>query len=156
VLRIGDVAEATGLTQRAIRYYEELGLLETAARRNGANRRYEQHEVERLALIKRLREDVGLSLAEVQMYLDVEDLRDVLKSEFDATAEPAQQLTLLDRAEPIIRRRVALLERKVALIAALRAEDVARLERITTLRRDLTQSLAREPHGSLSPATVTH
>jgi hypothetical protein len=36
LLRIQDVAADTGLTTRAIRYYEELGLLEPAARSDGA------------------------------------------------------------------------------------------------------------------------
>ena len=136
MLRIGDAAEATGLTQRAIRYYEEFGLLEPAERRTGANRRYDQADLERLELIKRLREDVGLSLAEIRTFLEVEDLRRVLKSEYDASDDPAAQLAVLDRAEPIVRRRVAMLERKLALVAALRAEDEARLDRIAALRRE--------------------
>ena len=89
LLRIGDVAEATGLTQRAIRYYEEYGLLEPASHPSGANRRYEQDDLERLQLIKRLREDVGLSLAEIRTYLEVEDVRRVLKTEYDAAVDPA-------------------------------------------------------------------
>jgi DNA-binding transcriptional MerR regulator len=134
VLRIGDVADATGLTQRAIRYYEECGLLKPASRRSGANRRYDDDDVEQLHLIKRLREDVGLSLAEIRTYLEVEDLRRVLKSEYHAADDPAVQLAVLDRAEPVVRRRVALLDRKLAVVAALRAEDLARLERIAALR----------------------
>jgi DNA-binding transcriptional MerR regulator len=136
VLRIGDVAEATGLTQRAIRYYEELNLLAPAERRSGANRRYDQDDLERLQLIKRLREDVGLSLAEIHTYLEVEDVRRAIRSEYQAAVDPAVQLALLDRAEPILRRRVAMLEHKLLCVAALRAEDEASLARIADLRRD--------------------
>jgi DNA-binding transcriptional MerR regulator len=145
VLRIGDVAETTGLTQRAIRYYEEVGLLEPAERRSGANRRYDQADLERLKLIKRLREDVGLSLAEIRTFLEVEDLRRSLKFEYDASAAPAEQLAILDRAEPVVRRRVAMLERKLALVASLRAEDEARLDRIAALRRAQHARVARSP-----------
>jgi DNA-binding transcriptional MerR regulator len=143
VLRIGDVALATGLTPRAIRYYEELGLLEPTPRASGGNRRYDHDEVLRLQLIKRLREDVGLSLGEIKTYLDVEDVRQVVKSEYAATADPSLQLALLERAEPVIRQRLAMLDRKLAIVAALRAEDATILERIATIRRQL-----------LNPATL--
>ena len=141
LLRIGDVAELTDLTPRAIRYYEEYGLLRPAERRTGANRRYDRDDLERLRLIKRLREDVGLSLAEITTYLEVEDSRRVLKSEYHAAADPAGQLAVLDRAEPVVRRRVAMLERKLALVAALRAEDEAWLNRIAVLRHEQQATL---------------
>jgi DNA-binding transcriptional MerR regulator len=145
LLRIGDVAQATGLTQRAIRYYEEYGLLRPAERRTGANRRYAQDDLERLQLIKRLREDVGLSLAEITTYLEVEDIRQVLRSEYHAAAEPAGQLDVLDRAAAVVRRRIAMLERKLALVIALRAEDEARLDHIATLRREQLERLGGVP-----------
>ena len=142
LLRIGDVAEATDLTQRTIRYYEEYGLLETATRREGANRRYDQDDLERLQLIKRLRQDVGLSLAEIKTYLEIEEMRRVFKSEYIAAVDPAAQLAVLDRAEPVVRRRLAMLEHKLALVAALRSEDEASLERIAVLRQQQLSRLA--------------
>src|ERR1700681_1888719 len=119
MVRIGDVAEFTGLTQRAISGYEECGVPRPAEGRSGANRRYEQDDLERLQLIKRLREDVGLSLAEIRTYLEVEDIRQVLRSEYHAAAEPAGQLAVLDRAEAVVRRRIGMLERKLTLVTAL-------------------------------------
>jgi DNA-binding transcriptional MerR regulator len=136
LLRIGDVADATHLTPRAIRYYEEYGLLKPAARPQGANRRYDSDDLQRLLLIKRLREDVGLSLAEITTYLEIEDLRHVLKSEYAAAADPRQQLSVLDRAEPVVRRRLDMLNHKLATVAGLCAEDEARLNQITAARRD--------------------
>jgi DNA-binding transcriptional MerR regulator len=139
VLRIGDVAEATGLTQRAIRYYEELGLLTPADRATGANRRYSESDIERLRLIKRLREDIGLRLAEVRRYLELEDMRRELKSEYVSTDDRSEQLALLDRVEPIIRQRMAMLEHKLELVSALHAEDQSSLERIARLRAQQQQ-----------------
>jgi DNA-binding transcriptional MerR regulator len=47
--RIGEVAERVGVTTRTIRYYEELGLLGTAAGRSkGAHRLYNDADVSRL------------------------------------------------------------------------------------------------------------
>jgi DNA-binding transcriptional MerR regulator len=135
--RIGDAAEATGLTPRAIRYYQELGLLEPAAHVSGANRRYDAEDIERLKLIKRLREVVGLSLAEVRTYLEAESERRAISREFHATTDPTRQRQLLDAGEPVLRRRVELLERKLASVEALLDEDRQRLNRVRQLREEL-------------------
>ena len=132
--RIGDVAEATGLTPRAIRYYEEIGLLKPAAHVSGANRRYDEEDAERLHLIKRLREVVGLGLADVRTYLETEDERRALKHEYEATDDPARRSQLLDRVEPILGRRVELLERKLYTVLSLLDEERARIARVRTLR----------------------
>jgi DNA-binding transcriptional MerR regulator len=133
--RIGDVAAATGLTPRAIRYYEQLGLLKPAAHVTGANRRYDEEDLERLRLIKRLREVVGLSLADVQTFLETEAERRVLSREYQATSDPIRQTELLDRVEPILKRRVDLLQRKLASVQQLLDEERERLERVNALRR---------------------
>jgi len=143
--RIGEAAEATGLTPRAIRYYQELGLLEPAAHVSGANRRYDDEDIERLRLIKRLREVVGLSLAEVRTYLEAESERRALSREFHATTDPIRQYQLLDAGEPVLRRRVDLLERKLASVEALLDEDRQRLNRVRQLREELTPGVEKTP-----------
>ena len=62
-LTIGDVAEHTGLTQRTLRYYEELGLLDPP-RDTGGRRRYDAAAIDRLYRIRLLR-DLGTPLADV-------------------------------------------------------------------------------------------
>ena len=135
--RIGEAAEATGLSQRAIRYYQELGLLKPAAHVTGGNRRFDDEDLERLQLIKQLREVVGLSLAEVQSFLETENERRVLRSEYYATTDPARRREVLDQIEPILVRRVELLTSKLASVQALLSEERARLERLEALRREL-------------------
>ena len=52
-MRIGDIAEQAGVSTRALRYYEEQGLL--PARRTASGQRvYEQAAVERVQLIQQL------------------------------------------------------------------------------------------------------
>jgi DNA-binding transcriptional MerR regulator len=135
--RIGEAAEATGLTPRAIRYYEEIGLLKPAAHVSGGNRRYDNEDLQRLTLIKQLREVVGLGLAEVQEFLETETVRRELSRQYHATHDPTRQAELLDRVEPILRRRVDLLERKLDKVQALLDEEQARLERARALRDQL-------------------
>ncbi len=69
-LSSGDLARATGNTVRAIRFYEEEGLLRPAEVSDGGHRRYTGDELERLRLITDLRE-LGLSLCEIRSLLEI-------------------------------------------------------------------------------------
>jgi len=131
--RIGDVAAATGLTPRTIRYYEEVGLVKPAAHVSGANRRYDDEDLERLKLIKRLREVVGLTLGEIHAFVETEDERRVLKAEYQTTTDPIRRAEVLRRSEPVLQRRVSLLEGKLSSVQSLLDEERARLERVHTL-----------------------
>lgn len=62
---IGEACQATGLSARTVRYYEERGLLPGVRRRAGGRRVYGPHELERLRFIQRLKK-LGLRLAEIK------------------------------------------------------------------------------------------
>lgn len=71
---IGEAARASGLSIKAIRYYEEIGLIPKATRRNGAartggHRLYDCGEIRRLRFIRHGRL-LGLSLEEVGELLE--------------------------------------------------------------------------------------
>lgn len=66
-LTIGEVAEATGLSGSAIRYYERVGLLERPAREGGW-RRYDRSAVRLLNAI-RFAKRAGFSLDEIRTLL---------------------------------------------------------------------------------------
>ncbi|WP_166847653.1 MerR family transcriptional regulator [Isoptericola sp. BMS4] len=52
-MRVGELAARTGVSVRALRYYEEQGLL-TAGRSPGGQRHYARGAVDRVVLIQRL------------------------------------------------------------------------------------------------------
>ncbi|GAA4426754.1 MerR family transcriptional regulator [Georgenia halophila] len=54
-MQIGEVAERTGLSQRTIRYYGEVGLAEPSRRTAGGFRLYTEADVEKLELIKKMK-----------------------------------------------------------------------------------------------------
>lgn len=61
---IGELAKKTGLSIKAIRFYEEIGLL-PEAQRKGRYRIYQQQDIEVLLLIKDAKQ-VGASLAQLR------------------------------------------------------------------------------------------
>jgi MerR family copper efflux transcriptional regulator len=65
LLRVGDIARATGKTVRAIHLYEELGLLRPATRSSGGFRLYDPSAVERVRWIESLHQ-LGFSLQEMR------------------------------------------------------------------------------------------
>jgi DNA-binding transcriptional MerR regulator len=95
LLRIQEVAEETGLTPRSIRYYEERGLLRPAARSEGAYRLYDASDLEQLRLIKGLRDDAGLSIADIGQILEDEESRRRTRAALKVTDDPAERRRIL-------------------------------------------------------------
>lgn len=79
VFRIGDLAKEFGVTLRALRFYEDRGLLEP--KRSGSTRLYSLEDRQRLKLIL-LSKRVGFSLVEIQEILSVHDSEHVTKDSF--------------------------------------------------------------------------
>lgn len=69
-LGIQEVARQLGLTQRALRFYEDKGLIEP--QRQGANRVYSRREVGRIQLVQRGKR-LGFSIREIKEFLDLYD-----------------------------------------------------------------------------------
>ncbi len=68
--QIGELANSLELSPRTIRYYEEIGLLDSVKRVEGTRRVYTDKDLQRLKFIKRLK-DLGLTLSEM---LELEDI----------------------------------------------------------------------------------
>ncbi len=71
-LRIGDLAEASGLSLRTIRHYDEVGLLRPTSRSAGGFRLYTAADLDRLLLIRRMK-PLGFTLEQMHELLDVID-----------------------------------------------------------------------------------
>eukprot|EP00913_Durusdinium_trenchii_P021378 g20091.t1 len=65
MLTIGALSKRTGVKVPTIRYYEQMGLLAPAGRTEGNQRRYERHDLERLAFIRHAR-DLGLDIPAIR------------------------------------------------------------------------------------------
>ena len=69
---IGQVAERSGFSASALRYYEELGLIAPAARTEAGYRLYDDRALSRLAFVARAKQ-LGCSLSEITDLLRVWD-----------------------------------------------------------------------------------
>ncbi len=67
--RIGVLAAATGLSVRALRHYDEIGLLAASGRSDAGHRLYSAEDIERLYRIRLLR-GLGVALPEIGRALD--------------------------------------------------------------------------------------
>ncbi|MEU1840369.1 MerR family transcriptional regulator [Micromonospora chersina] len=88
LMQIGEAAERIGLSIRTIRHYEEAGLIVPSARSEGGFRLYTEPDLERLAVVKRMK-PLGFTLDEMRDLLAVLDAL--------ATADDEERRTLLDR-----------------------------------------------------------
>ena len=151
-LRIGDVASRTGLTQRTIRYYEELGLLSPATRTQGDFRLFGERDILRLEKIVKLRELFGLSLAEIRDTIVAEEALDQLRSEYKETEDVAVKIEKLDHAQQLVRSQLALLDRKFTQMQELKGELEARLARYAVKRVELETALPDTPSATVVEA----
>src|SRR4249920_2863319 len=119
LLRINQVAAETGLTARAIRYYEEMGLLEPAARSDGDYRLYDDSDLERLQFIRSLRDDAGFSLAQIGQLLEDEQARERNRERYRQTGDPAERRALIADARGRVDRQIEILEAKARRLAEM-------------------------------------
>ncbi|HEY1514163.1 MAG TPA: MerR family transcriptional regulator [Gaiellaceae bacterium] len=100
-LSIGDVARRSGKAASAIRYYEEVGLVDAPERVSG-RRRYDPEVVRRLAVIETAQR-AGLNLDEIRLLLNAtpsdgaatEHLRVVAEQKLPALREAIERAELV-------------------------------------------------------------
>lgn len=110
-MNIGQVSDASGVSQRMIRHYEKIGLIPHAPRRDSGYRDYSDADLHRLRFIANAR-DLGFPIEEIRVLLELWSDRDRSSAEVKALATAradelgrkalaleAMRRTLLDLAE---------------------------------------------------------
>jgi DNA-binding transcriptional MerR regulator len=122
-MQIGEAADRVGLSIRTIRHYEDAGLIVPSARSEGGFRLYTEADLDRLAVVKRMK-PLGFTLNEMRELLGILDAL--------ATAGPQ------DSARPALLDRLAMFgEAALARVRGLR-EQLATAEGFAlTLREQL-------------------
>ena len=119
-MRIGDAAAAAGTTPRALRFYEDNGLLSPPHRTRAGQRVYGPREVARLRAIRELL-SLGLTVADIRNCADRLDLL-----EGDALP-PYGGPGACASPTGIVQRRIAVLDEEIARLTALRDQLAARI-----------------------------
>ncbi|MFF4400832.1 MerR family transcriptional regulator [Streptomyces sp. NPDC001480] len=115
-MRIGELAAATGASPRALRHYEQAGLITSERAANGY-RAYDAGAVLRVRNIRNLL-DAGLTLDDVRAFLPCLD--------GDVTAQPVSAKGLR-----IARDRLAVIDARIAAQVAVRDRLAAALREVT-------------------------
>jgi len=136
-LQIGEAASRTGLTQRTLRYYEELGLLKPASRMEGGFRLYSPDDMERIEYIKNLRDVLGFSLAEIKDMVEAEETRDQLRAELQHSEDPAHRRARLLKLKEVALRQMRIVSEKRQRLKDMRAGIQGRIDRIDGLLQEI-------------------
>ena len=129
LLRIQEAARSVGLTPRAIRHYEDMGLLRPG-RSDGAYRLYTPADLERLLTIRALRDDAGFSVTDIAELLDDDEHRDRATQEWQSTDDPSEQRRIARDRLARLDRRLELLDLKIVRLTAMANDARSRRKRV--------------------------
>lgn len=108
VISISELAIELGITTRTLRYWEEVGIIESVERQDGQTRGYTPYYVRRIKFILKLKE-LGLTIKELQ------DL-------YEAYGSAKQTERMIPRLVEILDRHVVKLDDKISQLSSLRQD----------------------------------
>ena len=138
LLSIGAAAAQAGVTERALRYYQELGLLNPAGHTKGGMRRYSQADLDRVARIRELQLLLGLNLDEIAGVLRNEDRSGEIRAAYyDKTTGREERQRLLLESLGLAGELRSTVEAKRAALDSFLADLDARIARINAALEEL-------------------
>jgi MerR family transcriptional regulator, repressor of the yfmOP operon len=144
LLQIGEVAEKLGLTQRALRYYEERGLIPPPSRMSGGFRLYTPDELARIERVIQLKNVLGFSLEGIKRIFDAEETKEHLRDEYRQHPDAASRHRKLEGLMIVTEEQVAIINSRIAALEQMRAELEEKLNhyrtRLAEIERETAQS----------------
>lgn len=125
IIAIGDLAKSIGLTTRTLRYWEEVGIIESEERADGAIRGFSPYYVRRIKFIMKLKE-LGLTIREMQ------DL-------YVAYGEAKETDQMIPKLIAILDKHTRVLDEKVAKLHSLKKDIVEYRQRMASKHSNSTQ-----------------
>lgn len=95
LLGIGEAAARAGVSERALRYYQQIGLITPCGHTPGGLRRYSEDNLARVARIRELQSLLGFNLEEVRAVLANEDRLAELRRAYKASGTDQRRTELI-------------------------------------------------------------
>jgi len=114
---ISELSTTLGLTTRTLRYWEEVGIIESAERADGAARGYTPYYVRRIKFVMKLKH-LGLTIKEMQ-------------SLYSFYGDAKQTDMMIPALIKTLDEHIATLDKRVANLTALRKEIMEYRQRMT-------------------------
>jgi len=127
--QIGELANLLNMSPRTIRYYEEIGLLNSVKRVEGGKRVYTDKDIQRLKFIARLKH-LGLTLSEMNELEDIYQIHRTNKKVLPRLLELLEtHVSKIDeRINQLVRLKSDVLEYKKKIYQKLNVEMTSRKE----------------------------
>jgi MerR family transcriptional regulator, repressor of the yfmOP operon len=134
LLGIGAAAAAAGVSERALRYYQQLGLIVPSCTTPGGLRRYSAENLARVARIRELQTLLGLNLDEIAMVLRNEDrMAEIRRAYQDERTSDDERLRLTREGLVLLEGLRETVETKRAALDSFLADLEARIGRARDL-----------------------
>jgi MerR family transcriptional regulator, repressor of the yfmOP operon len=151
--QIGEVCQRTGLTQRTLHYYDEIGILVPSERLNGGQRLYSAADLERIDRIKNLKQLLGLSLSEIKRILDADEARQHHLATAEREHDPARRRHAIESAILVTEQQLLSVREKAHQLLRLQRQlerEVRELRQLAGSAAEPTQPMGREQIGGRS------
>ena len=143
-MRIGKAAEVTGVTKRALRYYEEKELLPAPTRLEGGFRLYSPDDIERIVRIKEIQELLGFSLGDIKKMLEAEDVKTEIRENWTEHVGATAKASAVRIAREVTLNQIALIEQKMTKMEEMKIHLTERLSRYDELLRVYAEEISKK------------
>jgi MerR family transcriptional regulator, repressor of the yfmOP operon len=148
LLGIGVAAERAGVSQRALRYYQQLGLITPCGYTPGGLRRYSEADLARVARIRQLQDLLGLNLDEIAVVLRGEDrMAEIRLAYHDEGTSRAERRALVRESLELQQDLRATVEAKRQGIEGFLADLDARISKTRSFYEQMAVSPQASPSG---------
>jgi len=155
MLGIGAAAALAGVSERALRYYQQIGLLKPAGTTPGGLRRYSEDDLARVARIRELQTLLGLNLDEIAVVLRNEDrIAQIRLSYHDARTSEDERRRLTRECLALAEDLRAAVQAKRTALDGFLADLDTRIEKARSLLAGAGQAPAPEPPAA-EPRSAT-
>lgn len=136
LLGIGAAATLAGVSERALRYYQQLGLITPSGCTPGGMRRYSDEDIARVSRIRELQSLLGLNLDEIAVVLRNDDRLAQIKREFhDERTGDAERQELCRECLVLLEELRKTVEAKRDALETFLADVDGRIARVSELLR---------------------